>query len=66
VTNHDTYGDAAARNALATALGALGKDQMGILTSYDAWEGFDEPLRGALKKLGLYKAMSQPGRPRMP
>jgi hypothetical protein len=56
-TTYDTYGDAAASNALATALNGMTNSQIGILTSYDAWEGVvTTNLQSAFLRLGLYKA----------
>ncbi|MFN8285372.1 MAG: interleukin-like EMT inducer domain-containing protein [Chitinophagales bacterium] len=56
-TNYDVYGDPAASNNLATALNALTNGQIGILTSYDAWEGqITSNLQAAFRRLGLYKA----------
>ncbi len=55
-TNYDTYGDAAASTNLATALNNLTRAQIGILTSYDAWEGqVNDALRAAARRLGLFK-----------
>ncbi|MFN8300064.1 MAG: hypothetical protein U0T75_13235 [Chitinophagales bacterium] len=56
-TSYDTYGDPAASNNLASALNGLTNAQIGILTSYDAWEGqITANLQAAFKRLGLYKA----------
>lgn len=56
-TNYDTYGDPNASNNLASALNAISNAQIGILTSYDAWEGqITTNLQTAFKRLGLYKA----------
>ncbi|MCX5793551.1 MAG: hypothetical protein NTY45_15230 [Elusimicrobia bacterium] len=55
-TNYDTYGDAAASTNLATALNNLTRAQIGILTSYDAWEAnVNDALRAAARRLGLFK-----------
>jgi len=57
-TNYDTYGDPAASNNLATALIAINNGQIGMLTSFDAWEGqITSNLQAAFKRLGLYKAL---------
>lgn len=54
---YDCYGDPAASNNLAIALNALNNSQIGILTSYDAWEGqITVNLQNAFLRLGLYKA----------
>ena len=56
-TTYDTFGDVAASNALATALNGLTNAQIGILSSYDAWEGqITTNLQNAFLRLGLYKA----------
>lgn len=55
---YDTYGSAAASDNLATALNAISKTQMGVLTSYDAWENaVTTNLRNVFQRLGLYKAL---------
>lgn len=57
-TDYDTYGDATASNNLATALNGITNSQLGVLTSYDAWEGnITTNLRNAFQRLGLYKAL---------
>ncbi|CAN5293562.1 hypothetical protein BH09BAC1_BH09BAC1_27750 [soil metagenome] len=54
---YDTYGSTGASDNLATALNALTNVQIGVLTSYDAWEGaVTTNLDNALKNLGLTKA----------
>lgn len=58
-TNYDTYGDPAASNNLATAINAMNNEQIGILTSFDAWEGqITSSLQQAFARVGLYKAAS--------
>jgi hypothetical protein len=66
-TTYDTHGNATASDQLAGALNALTKDQLGILTSYDAWEAnLTYNLRTALRRLGLYKAAVTSGGQRRP
>jgi hypothetical protein len=58
-TNYDTYGSSAASDNLATALNAITNGQIGILVSYDAWEGqITTNLQNAFKRLGLYKGLN--------
>ena len=58
-TAYDTYGSSAASDNLATALNGLTNAQIGILVSYDAWEGqISANLQTAFKRLGLYKALN--------
>lgn len=55
--NYDTYGDAAASDALATALNGMRRDQIGILTSFDSWGSLvTANLRTAFRRVGLIKA----------
>ena len=55
--NYDTYGDSSASNNLATALNNMTEQQIGVLTSYDAFENqYTTSLRQAFWKLGLSKA----------
>ena len=55
--NYDTYGDTSASNNLATALNNMTEQQIGVLTSYDAFENaYTTSLRQAFWKLGLSKA----------
>lgn len=55
--NYDTYGNSADSNSLAAALNALDRTQIGILTSYDSWEGqMTANLQTAFRRLGLMKA----------
>lgn len=64
---YDTYGSAAAASNLATALNGVGNSDIGILTSYDAWEGqVNAALRTAFQRLGLYKALMTVGGSRKP
>jgi hypothetical protein len=59
---YDTYAQEGAANDLAAALNAITKDQIGILTSYDAWTGnVNDTLRTAFRRLGLYQAASITG-----
>ena len=54
----DTYGLISASDELATDLNSIGQDQIGILTSYDAWELHVTPnLDNAFSRLGLTVAM---------
>lgn len=56
-TGYDTYGSATASNNLATALNGMTETQIGVLTSYDAFENaYTDALRRAFWKLGLGKA----------
>ncbi len=60
-SNYDTYGSAAASNNLATALNAMTNAQIGVLTSYDAWEAsVTANLDTAFQRKGLYKAAVSP------
>jgi hypothetical protein len=53
-TNYDTYGSITASNNLATALEAMTDTQIGIITSYDAYEdAMTANLINACYKLGL-------------
>ncbi|TKG91626.1 hypothetical protein EYV94_21620 [Puteibacter caeruleilacunae] len=53
----DTYGSTIACDNLATKLNALNKGQIGVLTSYDAWElNLSDNLITAFMRLGLTKA----------
>ncbi len=53
---YDTYANSTASDNLATALNNLKRSQIGILTSYDAWEnGVTTSLQNAARRLGLYK-----------
>lgn len=57
-TNYDTYGSAAASDNLATALNSINNGQIGIITSFDAWEDqVTANLKNAFQRLGLYKAL---------
>lgn len=58
---YDTYGDSTASDKVATALNGITKDQIGILTSFDAWEWrISDSLKAALRRMGLYKAAITP------
>ncbi len=66
-TNYDVYGNAADSDALADALNGLTRDQIGILTSYDAIEyQITTKLRNAARRLGLFKLANCPGGSRRP
>jgi hypothetical protein len=53
-TNYDTHGNTTDSNNLATALESMTDNQIGILTSYDAFEGaMTDNLVTACYKLGL-------------
>ncbi|WP_062057763.1 interleukin-like EMT inducer domain-containing protein [Sediminicola sp. YIK13] len=55
-TNYDTYGNTSASDNLAIALNNLKRGQIGILTSYDAWENaVTNNLKIAARRLGLFK-----------
>ncbi|SFC65874.1 hypothetical protein SAMN04487891_1183 [Flagellimonas taeanensis] len=55
-TVYDTYGNTTASNDLAYALNGLKRSQIGILTSFDAWENnVTSSLQEAARRLGLYK-----------
>lgn len=57
--NYDTYGSTAASDDLATALNAITNGQIGVITSYDAWEGqVTTNLDNALRVRGLTKAFA--------
>lgn len=57
--SYDTYGSTTASDNLATALNGITSGQIGVLTSYDAWEGsVTVNLDNAFKKLGLTKAFA--------
>ncbi|MEZ4917095.1 MAG: hypothetical protein R2836_08950 [Chitinophagales bacterium] len=64
---YDSYGNVIDANNLATALNGINNGQIGILTSYDAWEGaVTSTLEAAFKRLGLYKALLTPTGSRRP
>ncbi len=66
-TTYDTHGRAAKSNELATVLNGITKEQIGLLTSFDAWEGaISDNLRTALRRVGLYKAAVTAGGVRRP
>jgi len=55
-TVYDTYGNASASDNLANALNGLKRSQIGMLSSYDAWEAnVTLSLQTAARRLGLYK-----------
>lgn len=55
----DTYGVATHSNNLASALNQITNDQIGVLTSYDAWEAnVTEDLDAAFLRLGLTKGLA--------
>ena len=55
-TVYDTYGNDVESNNLAIALNNLKREQIGVLTSFDAWEDHvTNSLRIAARRLGLYK-----------
>lgn len=54
---YDTYGNTTASDNLATALNGMNNTQIGILTSWDAWESaVTTNLESAFIRLGLFKA----------
>jgi hypothetical protein len=58
-TNYDTWGVAADANNLATALNGLTNEQIGVLTSYDAFRvNVTANLMSAFSRLGLWKALA--------
>lgn len=64
---YDCYGNSTQADDLATALDAVNRDKIGILTSYDAWEGqVTSNLKSAFERLGLHKALATPGGSRRP
>ncbi len=55
--NYDTYGSLIDSDNLAIALDALDRNKIGLLTSYDSWEGqVTTNLRSSFRRLGLMKA----------
>jgi hypothetical protein len=61
-TNYDTYGSTGASDLLATALEGLTDDQIGILTSYDAYASkITSDLQSVAHKLGLTRLASSRG-----
>lgn len=55
-TTYNTYSAAANSDSLAATLNAM-TDEIGILVSWDAWEGnVNANLQTALRRLGLFKA----------
>lgn len=64
---YDTYGVAANAETLATDLNGITKTQLGVLTSFDAWEAnVTDSLRTAFRRVGLYKAAVISGDARRP
>jgi hypothetical protein len=64
---YDTYGSATDSDNLANALNSITKDQIGILTSWDAWENaVTTNLKNAFQRCGLYKALMTPQGARRP
>ncbi len=56
--NYDCFGSSSASESLASKLNSLDQNQIGILTSYDAWEGHvTTNLDNAFLRLGLTIAM---------
>src|SRR6056300_1444749 len=61
-TAYDTYGSTGASDLLATALEGLTDDQIGILTSYDAYAAkITSDLQSVAHKLGLTRLASSRG-----
>ena len=59
--NYDTWGFPTSSDALATALGSLAVDQIGILTSADAFElAITQSLRAEARRLGLFQLAGRP------
>jgi FtsZ-binding cell division protein ZapB len=54
-TIYDTYGSDTVRSDLATAMASIGRNQIGILSSFDAWEGNNASLKSVALRLGLTK-----------
>ena len=55
-TNYDTYGSATNATNLATAIANINVGEIGVLSSYDAWELYvNDNLRAAALKVGLTK-----------
>jgi hypothetical protein len=54
-TDYDTVGSDAACDDLATAINGMTSQQIGVLTSYDAWERDRASLRTAALNVGLTK-----------
>lgn len=64
---YDTFASTANSDTLATALNGVTKEQIGFLSSYDAWENaISDNLRTALRRVGLYKAAITPVGSRRP
>jgi hypothetical protein len=54
-TRYDTYGSDASCDSLATAINAMTSTQIGVITSFDAWERDRQSLRTAALNVGLTK-----------
>ena len=55
-TDYDTYGDPAASDQLAADIDAMTNGQIGVITSWDAWEAeVTQALRDAARSAGLTK-----------
>ncbi len=54
-TRYDTYGSDASCDSLATAINAMTSTQIGVITSFDAWERDSSNLRSAALNVGLTK-----------
>ncbi len=66
-TNYDTFGSTSASDSLATDLGAITQNEIGILTSQDAWEsGLTHNLKTTFERLGLTHAALVSGAIRKP
>ena len=60
-TQYNTYGNTDAADKLATALNTMNAEQLGVLTSFDAWEAkMNDSLKAAFKRIGLYKGLGTP------
>ena len=59
---YNTWNNANAADELATALNNIDKEQLGVLSSYDAWESkVNDNLKSAFQRVGLYKALAMSG-----
>lgn len=64
---YDTYGSSTAAESLATALNNVNSGQIGVLTSFDAWEyNVTANLDNAFLRLGLSKASATQNSSRRP
>lgn len=58
---YDTYGSNSASDSLATKLDSMTNSQIGVLTSYDAWENsVNSNLDSSFRNVGLFKAAATP------